>query len=77
MRLHDQLKTTMIYVTHDQAEAMTLAHRIVVLNGGNIEQVDTPRNIYHHPTNTFVATFIGSPKINLVKVDKPRRDGDG
>ena len=70
MRLHDQLKTTMIYVTHDQAEAMTLAHRIVVLNGGNIEQVDTPRNVYHHPTNTFVATFIGSPKINLVKVDK-------
>jgi ABC-type sugar transport system ATPase subunit len=54
----------------DQAEAMTLADRIVVLNGGNIEQVDTPRNIYHHPANTFVAKFIGSPKINLVEIDK-------
>src|ERR1700723_3047431 len=62
VRLHEQLKTTMIYVTHDQAEAMTLAHRIVVLNHGNIEQVDTPRNIYHRPANTFVASFIGSPK---------------
>ena len=70
LRLHEQLKTTMVYVTHDQAEAMTLAHRIVVLNGGNIEQVDTPRNIYHHPANTFVATFIGSPKINLIEVDR-------
>ena len=69
LRLHEQLKTTMIYVTHDQAEAMTLAHRIVVLNRGNIEQVDTPRNIYHRPANTFVATFIGSPKINLVEVE--------
>jgi ABC-type sugar transport system ATPase subunit len=70
IRLHEQLKTTMIYVTHDQAEAMTLADRIVVLNGGNIEQVDTPRNIYHHPVNIFVATFIGSPKINLIEVDR-------
>ena len=70
IRLHDQLKTTMIYVTHDQAEAMTLADRIVVLNGGNIEQVDTPRNIYHHPANKFVATFIGSPRINLLEIDR-------
>jgi multiple sugar transport system ATP-binding protein len=70
VRLHEQLKTTMIYVTHDQAEAMTLADRIVVLNGGSIVQVDTPRNIYHHPVNTFVAQFIGSPKINLIEVDR-------
>jgi multiple sugar transport system ATP-binding protein len=70
IRLHEQLKTTMIYVTHDQAEAMTLADRIVVLNHGNIEQVDTPRNIYHHPANTFVARFIGSPRINLIEVDR-------
>ena len=70
VRLHEQLGTTMIYVTHDQAEAMTLADRIVVLNAGNIEQVDTPRNIYHHPANKFVANFIGSPKINLLEVDR-------
>ena len=70
VRLHEQLGTTMIYVTHDQAEAMTLADRIVVLNGGSIEQVDTPRNIYHHPANKFVATFIGSPKINLMEIDR-------
>jgi len=70
VRLHEQLGTTMIYVTHDQAEAMTLADRIVVLNAGNIEQVDTPRNIYHHPANTFVAKFIGSPRINLLEVDR-------
>ena len=70
VRLHEQLGTTMIYVTHDQAEAMTLADRIVVLNGGSIEQVDTPRKIYHHPANKFVATFIGSPKINLIDIDR-------
>jgi len=77
IRLHEQLKTTMIYVTHDQAEAMTLADRIVVLNSGNIEQVDTPRNIYHHPANTFVAKFIGSPKINLIEVDRLAAAGLG
>jgi multiple sugar transport system ATP-binding protein len=70
IRLHEQLQTTMIYVTHDQAEAMTLADRIVVLNGGHIEQVDTPRNIYHRPANVFVARFIGSPKINLIDLGK-------
>jgi multiple sugar transport system ATP-binding protein len=70
IRLHEQLKTTMIYVTHDQAEAMTLADRIVVLNAGHIEQVDTPRNVYHHPANVFVARFIGSPKINLVEINR-------
>ena len=64
-RLHRELQTTMIFVTHDQVEAMTLADRIVVLNGGRIEQVGTPREIYHHPANLFVAGFIGSPAMNL------------
>jgi multiple sugar transport system ATP-binding protein len=65
-RLHKELKTTMIYVTHDQVEAMTLAHRIVVLNKGAIEQVGTPMELYHTPVNKFVAGFIGSPKMNFV-----------
>ena len=64
--LHQQLKTTMIYVTHDQVEAMTLADKIVVLNRGNIEQVGSPMELYHKPANLFVAGFIGSPKMNLV-----------
>ena len=65
-RLHQELKTTMIYVTHDQVEAMTLAHRIVVLNAGRIEQVGTPMELYHRPVNRFVAGFIGSPKMNFI-----------
>jgi multiple sugar transport system ATP-binding protein len=65
-RLHKELKTTMIYVTHDQVEAMTLAHRIVVLNKGAIEQVGTPMELYHAPVNQFVAGFIGSPKMNFL-----------
>ena len=65
-RLHETLKTTMIYVTHDQIEAMTLADRIVVLNAGEIEQVGTPMDLYEHPRNLFVAEFIGSPKMNLI-----------
>ncbi|HNW63066.1 MAG TPA: sn-glycerol-3-phosphate ABC transporter ATP-binding protein UgpC [Piscinibacter sp.] len=65
-RLHKELKTTMIYVTHDQVEAMTLAHRIVVLNRGAIEQVGTPMELYHSPINQFVAGFIGSPKMNFI-----------
>ncbi|MDP2118676.1 MAG: ABC transporter ATP-binding protein [Hoeflea sp.] len=64
--LHHQLKTTMIYVTHDQVEAMTMADKIVVLNGGNIEQVGSPMELYNSPRNIFVAGFIGSPKMNLV-----------
>ncbi len=64
-RLHAQLQNTMVYVTHDQIEAMTLADRVVILNGGVIEQVDTPDTIYHKPKNLFVAKFIGSPKMNL------------
>ena len=58
--------TTMIYVTHDQVEAMTLADRIVVLNAGLIEQVGSPMELYHHPANLFVARFIGSPAMNTV-----------
>jgi len=65
-RLHETLKTTMIYVTHDQVEAMTLADRIVVLSAGVIEQVGTPMELYEHPRNLFVAEFIGSPKMNLL-----------
>jgi multiple sugar transport system ATP-binding protein len=64
--LHHQLKTTMIYVTHDQVEAMTMADKIVVLNAGNIEQVGSPLELYKSPKNLFVAGFIGSPKMNLV-----------
>lgn len=66
--LHQRLGTTILYVTHDQVEAMTLADRIVVLNKGNIEQVGTPLELYDHPANEFVAQFIGSPKMNLLPV---------
>jgi lactose/L-arabinose transport system ATP-binding protein len=67
-KLHRTLGATMIYVTHDQVEAMTLADRIVVMNLGRIEQVGTPRELYETPANTFVATFIGSPRMALVDV---------
>lgn len=63
--LHATLNATMIYVTHDQIEAMTMADKIVVLNAGHIEQVGTPMELYHHPKTPFVAGFIGSPKMNL------------
>jgi multiple sugar transport system ATP-binding protein len=65
-KLHEELKTTMIYVTHDQVEAMTLADRIVVLRDGRIEQVGDPIEIYQHPVNQFVAGFIGSPRMNFI-----------
>ncbi|NUB45763.1 ABC transporter ATP-binding protein [Fertoebacter nigrum] len=64
--LHQKLKTTMIYVTHDQVEAMTMADKIVVLQAGRIEQVGTPMELYKTPANVFVAGFIGSPKMNLI-----------
>ena len=63
--LHERLKTTMIYVTHDQVEAMTMADKIVVLRAGHIEQVGSPLELYHRPRNEFVAGFIGSPKMNI------------
>ena len=66
-RLHERLKTTMIYVTHDQVEAMTLADKIVVLRDGLIEQVGSPIELYERPANAFVAQFIGSPKMNFFK----------
>jgi len=65
-RLHHQLQTTMIYVTHDQIEAMSMGDRIVVMKDGLVQQVDTPLNIYHHPVNRFVAGFIGSPTMNFM-----------
>jgi multiple sugar transport system ATP-binding protein len=65
-KLHHQLGTTMVYVTHDQVEAMTLADRIVVLNAGEVEQFGTPLELYHHPRNLFVAGFIGSPRMNFL-----------
>lgn len=65
-RLHKELGTTFIYVTHDQVEAMTLGTRIVVMKDGVIQQVDTPRNLYYHPKNMFVAGFIGTPQINFI-----------
>jgi multiple sugar transport system ATP-binding protein len=66
MRLHQDLKATMIYVTHDQIEAMTMADKIVVLQAGRVEQVGSPLDLYHHPANLFVAGFIGSPRMNLL-----------
>ncbi|WP_373504907.1 ABC transporter ATP-binding protein [Aestuariivirga sp.] len=67
-KLHNDLKSTMIYVTHDQVEAMTMADKIVVLNGGIVEQVGSPLELYHRPRNMFVAGFIGSPKMNFIPV---------
>jgi multiple sugar transport system ATP-binding protein len=72
--LHNRLGNTMIYVTHDQIEAMTLADKIVVLRDGTIEQVGSPRDLYNRPANVFVAQFIGSPKMNVVPVDALRMD---
>ncbi|MEO7243256.1 MAG: ABC transporter ATP-binding protein [Variovorax sp.] len=73
-RLKERLGTTMIYVTHDQVEAMTLADKIVVMQAGVIEQVGSPIDLYNHPVNRFVAGFIGSPKMNFLA---SRSDGDG
>ncbi|KAF0676331.1 ABC transporter ATP-binding protein [Profundibacterium mesophilum] len=71
--LHKRLRTTMIYVTHDQVEAMTMADKIVVLRAGVIEQVGTPLELYRTPRNTFVAGFIGSPKMNLLEGEEASR----
>jgi ABC-type sugar transport system ATPase subunit len=75
-KLHAALKTTMIYVTHDQIEAMTLADRIVVLDRGNIAQVGSPLELYNHPANKFVAAFIGSPGMNFFEVKLDRVEAD-
>ena len=68
-KLHKQLQTTIIYVTHDQTEAMTLGTKIVVMKDGMIQQVDTPKNIYNHPVNKFVAGFVGSPSMNFIECE--------
>ena len=73
--LHARLGATMIYVTHDQVEAMTMADKIVVLNGGRIEQVGTPMELYERPATAFVAGFIGSPKMNLYEGELARQKG--
>ena len=75
--LHEKIKATMVYVTHDQIEAMTLADRIVVMNKGELVQVGTPEEIYLHPANHFVATFIGSPTMNTLPVEYRSINGDG
>src|SRR5262245_12567803 len=74
-KLHDRLQTTMIYVTHDQVEAMTMGDRICVMKDGMIMQVDKPLEIYNQPANKFVAGFIGSPPMNFMEVDVVRRSG--
>jgi multiple sugar transport system ATP-binding protein len=73
--LHERLQTTMIYVTHDQVEAMTMADKIVVLRAGNIEQVGSPLELYRSPRNLFVAGFIGSPKMNLIEGNAAQQHG--
>ncbi|GAL04399.1 maltose/maltodextrin transport ATP-binding protein MalK [Photobacterium aphoticum] len=80
-RLHQQLKAsgnpaTMIYVTHDQVEAMTMGDRVCILNKGTVMQVDTPLNVYHNPKNKFVAEFIGSPAMNMLDGDVISDNGD-
>lgn len=74
-KLHKRLQTTFVYVTHDQTEAMTMGDRIVVMKDGEMQQVDTPQNLYDHPCNRFVAGFIGSPQMNFVDAKLRCRDG--
>ncbi|MEM9224137.1 MAG: sn-glycerol-3-phosphate ABC transporter ATP-binding protein UgpC [Pseudomonadota bacterium] len=74
--LHRRLETTIVYVTHDQVEAMTLADRVVVMHDGRIEQAADPITLYDRPANTFVATFIGAPSMNLLPVTVDRQNGD-
>ncbi|HEY8539784.1 MAG TPA: sn-glycerol-3-phosphate ABC transporter ATP-binding protein UgpC, partial [Steroidobacteraceae bacterium] len=74
-RLHQRLETTMIYVTHDQIEAMTLGERVVVMDKGVLQQVDTPMNVYEHPANLFVAGFLGNPPMNMFRGRLVERNG--
>ncbi|MEP2781562.1 MAG: ABC transporter ATP-binding protein [Pseudoruegeria sp.] len=74
-QLHRELDATMVYVTHDQVEAMTMADRIVVLNGGRVEQFGTPMELYHHPATKFVASFIGQPNMNFIPATVIGLDG--
>ncbi|AIZ35311.1 ABC transporter ATP-binding protein [Pseudomonas parafulva] len=75
-RLHKELAATMIYVTHDQVEAMTLADKVVVLNGGRVEQVGSPLELYRHPANLFVAGFLGTPKMGFLRGHLSRNHGE-
>ena len=75
IKLHQRLQTTIIYVTHDQVEAMTMGTRIAVMRDGVLQQLDTPHNIYEHPSNMFVAGFIGSPAMNFFDVNVEAQDG--
>lgn len=75
-KLHEALGNTIIYVTHDQTEAMTLGTRIVVMNQGEIQQVDTPKRLYEHPVNQFVAGFIGSPSMNFLTAETALKNGN-
>ena len=75
-RVHQMVKTTTVYVTHDQVEAMTLADRVVVMNNGVIEQIATPHDLYHHPKTQFVAGFIGSPAMNFLRC-RVEQNGSG
>jgi len=74
-KVHQQVRTTTVYVTHDQVEAMTLADRVVVMNQGNIEQVGTPQQLYHNPRTRFVAGFIGSPAMNFIPCQVEEANG--
>ena len=75
-KLHQNLKTTVVYVTHDQTEAMSLGTNIAIMNHGVIQQCDTPKNIYNTPSNVFVADFIGSPSMNLIKGKLTNQNGE-
>ena len=74
-KLHDRLKTTFVYVTHDQSEAMSMAERIIVIKNGLVEQDDIPQEVYDHPSDTFVATFLGMPPMNLLEAEVKREKG--
>jgi multiple sugar transport system ATP-binding protein len=74
-KLHQRLQTTMVYVTHDQVEAMTMGDRITVMKDGLLQQVDTPRNIYNNPANMFVAGFVGSPPMNFMTANVEQSNG--
>src|SRR5215210_6731160 len=76
-KLHQRLKTTFIYVTHDQTEALTMGSRIAVMKDGILQQLDTPQMLYDHPSNRFVAGFIGSPAMNFFEAKLDRADGGG
>src|SRR5690606_37427047 len=74
-RFHQDLKATIIYVTHDQLEAVTMADKMAVMNGGLLQQYDSPANVFANPVNMFVASFIGSPAMSLVPLEVGTMDG--